>query len=113
MTNYVKSDLNDHYIWWNASFVQMEAGLMEIVRSLNINWIYDTYFSLYRAIHTWEKSGGNCTGGISGYPLQRRWTQTLILSMFSSLIPKQDVSATPFERHTFSRQHFERAEALV
>src|SRR6218665_2917510 len=83
----------------------MEAGLMEIVRSLNINWIYDTYFSLYRAIHTWEKSGGNCTGGISGYPLQRRWTQTLILSMFSSLIPKQDVSATPFERHTFSRQY--------
>jgi len=26
----------------------MEAGLMEIVRSLNRSWIYDTYFSLNR-----------------------------------------------------------------
>jgi len=22
-----KSDLTDHHIWWNTSFVQMEAGL--------------------------------------------------------------------------------------
>jgi len=33
----------------------MEAGLMEIVRSLNIIWIYDSYFSLYRPM-----SGGKC-----------------------------------------------------
>jgi len=36
----------------------MEAGLMEIVRSVNISWIYDTYFSLYRANHPGKKSGG-------------------------------------------------------
>src|SRR6218665_1970027 len=29
----------------------MEMGLMEIVRSLNGSWIYDSYFSLYRPIH--------------------------------------------------------------
>jgi len=38
----------------------MDAGLMEIVLSLNRSWIYDTYFSLYRPIHTGEKSGGKC-----------------------------------------------------
>jgi len=31
--------------------VQMEAGLMEIIWSLNRSGIYDTYFSLNRAIH--------------------------------------------------------------
>ena len=35
---------------------------MEIVRSLNRSWIYDTYFSLYRPIHSEEKSGGNVKG---------------------------------------------------
>ena len=29
----------------------MEVGLMEIVQSVNRNWIYDSYFSLYRPIH--------------------------------------------------------------
>src|SRR6218665_2935591 len=37
----------------------MEAGLMEIVRPLNRSWICDTYFTLYRAIHPGERSGGN------------------------------------------------------
>jgi len=32
-------------------FVETEAGLMEIVRSVNRSWIYDSYFSLYRPIH--------------------------------------------------------------
>ena len=41
-----KIDLNDPYIWWNMVFVETEAGLMEIVRSLNRSWIYDT-FSAY------------------------------------------------------------------
>src|SRR6218665_3064571 len=41
-------------------FVQMEAGLMQTVRSLNRSWIYDTYLSLYRAIHLGEKSRGKC-----------------------------------------------------
>src|SRR6218665_718635 len=41
----------------------MEAGLMEIVRSLNRSWIYNTYFSLYRAIHP----GRNVRGEMSGY----------------------------------------------
>src|SRR6218665_2130980 len=41
-------------------FVQREAGLMEIVRSLNRSWICDTSFGLYRAFHPGEKSGGKC-----------------------------------------------------
>jgi len=41
----------------------MEAGLMEIVRSLNRSWIYDTYFSLYRAIHPGGKVRGKYPGG--------------------------------------------------
>jgi len=36
---------------------------MEIVRSLNRNWIDDAYFSLYRPIHPGEKSGGEMSGG--------------------------------------------------
>ena len=41
----------------------MKAGLLEIVRSLNRSWIYDTYFSLCRAIHPGRKSGrGKCPG---------------------------------------------------
>jgi len=43
-------------------FVQMEAGLMEIVRFLNRSWIYDTYFSWYRLIHRGEKSKGKFPG---------------------------------------------------
>ena len=46
---------------------------MEIVWSLNRSWIYDTYFSLYRAIHSirgespGEMSGRNVRGEMSGY----------------------------------------------
>jgi|SRR6218665_818435 len=47
----------------------MEAGLMEIVRSLNKSWIYDTYFSLYRPIHLGEKSGGKRPGGTVQIPV--------------------------------------------
>ena len=36
---------------------------MEIVRSLNISWIYDTYFSLFRPIHSGEKVRGEMSGG--------------------------------------------------
>ena len=42
-------------------FVEMEAELMELVRPVNRRWIYDTYFSLYRAIHP-GKSPGECPG---------------------------------------------------
>ena len=41
----------------------MEAGLMEIVRSMNRSWIYDTYFSLYRAIHSVRNVRGEMSGG--------------------------------------------------
>jgi len=55
----------------------MEAGLMEIVRSLNRNWIYDTYFSLYRAIHPGRKvrgkCPGECPGEMSGYRSIWQW----------------------------------------
>jgi len=40
----------------------MEAELMEIVWSVNGSWIYDTYFSLYRAIHPEEKVRWKCLG---------------------------------------------------
>ena len=43
----------------------MEAGLTEIVRSVNRSWIYDGYFSLYRPIHP----GGNVRGGIVRIPV--------------------------------------------
>ena len=39
----------------------MEAGLIEIARSLNRSWIYDIYFSLYIAIHQ-EGSPGQMSG---------------------------------------------------
>ena len=38
--------------------------LMEIVRSLNRSWIYDTYFSLYKAIHPGESPGGISEGNV-------------------------------------------------
>jgi len=38
----------------------MEAGLMEIVQSLNRSWIDDIYFSLYRPIYPGEMFGGEC-----------------------------------------------------
>jgi len=37
-----KVDINDSYIWWKTFFVEMEVELMEIVRSVNRSWIYDT-----------------------------------------------------------------------
>src|SRR6218665_1110688 len=43
--------------------------LMEIIRSLNRSWIYETYFSLYRAIHPRRKSGGNVRGEMPLYPI--------------------------------------------
>ena len=43
----------------------METGLMEIVRSLNRSWTYDTYFSLY--IATCIHPGGKVRGEMSGY----------------------------------------------
>ena len=45
----------------------MEVGLWEIVRSVNRSWIYDTYFSVYRAFHPGERSGEMSGGGMSGY----------------------------------------------
>ena len=48
----------------------MTVGLMEIVRSVNRSWIYDTQFSLYRAFHPGGKSGGGkCPGELSEYHL--------------------------------------------
>ena len=43
----------------------MEVGLMEIVRSVNRSWIYDSHFSLYRPIHP---GGGKCPGELYEYP---------------------------------------------
>ena len=37
----------------------MKVVLMEIVRSVNRSWIYDTYFSLYRAFIRGKSPGGN------------------------------------------------------
>ena len=55
------NDLNDHYIWWNTFFVQMEPGLMEIVWSLEVRFL--TLISAYdRAIHVGEMSGYRWVG---------------------------------------------------
>jgi len=49
----------------------MEAGLMEIVLSVNRSWIDDAYFSLYRYIHPGGKVRGECPGGNVRIPLRR------------------------------------------
>jgi len=58
----------------------MEAGLIKIVRSLNINWTHDSYFSLRRPIH-----GGMAGGEMSG----RKCKDTL---------PRTDPCGTPIVR---------------
>jgi len=51
----------------------MEAGLMEIVRSVNRSWIYDSYFSLYRPIHPGGNvRGGKCPGRIVRIPVEHQ-----------------------------------------
>jgi len=50
----------------------METGLMEIVGALNISWIYDTYFSLYRAILPGKNPGGNVREEMSRYHNRQR-----------------------------------------
>jgi len=59
---------------------------MEIGRSLNRSWIYDTYFSLNRAIHPGEKSGEKCLGEMPGYPRLQQWLldATSVLTKFPS-----------------------------
>jgi len=57
-----KTDLIDPHIWWDTFSVQLEAGLMRIVRSVNRSWTESTYFSLCRPIHQ-RKSGGKCPWG--------------------------------------------------
>jgi len=51
----------------------MEEGLMEIVQALNRNWIYDSYFSLYRDIRPGEVTGGNCPDTILHIFFGRDW----------------------------------------
>jgi len=48
----------------------MEAGLIEVVLCLNGSWTHDSYFSLYRAIHSGEKSGKKCPEGNVRIPFQ-------------------------------------------
>jgi len=40
---------------------------MEIVRSVNRSWIYDSYFSLYRPMHPRGNVRGNCPGEFFEY----------------------------------------------
>src|SRR6218665_3174980 len=74
----------------------MEAGLMEIVRSLNRSWIYDTYFSLYRAIHPGEFGGGEMSGYLvkpMGFSLSCRYDICLVFQTIKSvcLLPVMDL----------------------
>jgi len=46
-----KTDLIDPHIWLNTFFVQMEAGLMKKVRTVNRSWTPDSYFSIHKPIH--------------------------------------------------------------
>ena len=54
---------------------------MEIVRSVNRSWIYDSYASLYRPIHPGEMSRGNCPNTIFDYKacVSKSYLVTLIL----------------------------------
>src|SRR6218665_3263311 len=69
-------------------FVQMEAGLMEIVRSLNSSWIYDTYFSLYRAIHPGKSRGKSSDTILKGRQLDRLSTLTKMACHTINLVLK-------------------------
>jgi len=77
----------------------MEAGSMKIVRSLNRDWIYDTYFSLYRAIHPGEKSGGNVQ--IPLITLQIDLSVNLV-AMPLYKIREWSVSITPPMKHNYN-----------
>src|SRR6218665_545568 len=65
----------------------MEAGLMEIVRSLNRSWIYDTYFSLglHRAIHPGGKVRGNVRIPIRSYFTSKHSAVFLFFLLFHQL----------------------------
>jgi len=43
-----KTDLTNPHICRSTFFVQMEAGLMKVVRCLNRSWTHDSSFSLCR-----------------------------------------------------------------
>ena len=74
----------------------MEAGLLEIVRSLNRSWIDDdTYFSLYRAIHPGKSSGGKCPGGDVRIPVNTVRVMTIINNIVTSPFSSQ-FSAYPY-----------------
>jgi|SRR6218665_1266557 len=85
----------------------MEVELMEIVRSVNVSWIDDTYFSLYRAFHPGGKSGGRvrgkCTGGNVRVPISYMnpficpaSTHPQILSSFQFLVTKSRFHQSSF-----------------
>src|SRR6218665_393951 len=63
----------------------MEVGLMDIVRSVNRSWIYDTWFSLYRAFHPGGKvRGGNIRGEMSGYQFSSIFLTHIFYLLISS-----------------------------
>ena len=58
---------------------------MEIVRSLNRSWIYDTYLSLYRAIHPGKKFGGEMSGYHTKHVDRATYTTSAHLIIFYAL----------------------------
>ena len=70
---------------------------MEIVRSLNRprSWIYDTYFTLYRAILRGESPGEMSGGMMSGYHTEQpriRLSMPFIIDLVSGLLCCYDLN---------------------
>ena len=96
----------------------MEAGLMEIVQPLNRSWIYDTYFSLCRAIHPGGKVRGKISGGgdvrIPYSTDDHRHmqigtgTSVCVCSQSHPMIDTDASRHTQADRHTDARRHTHR-----
>src|SRR6218665_1549663 len=80
----------------------MEVGLMDIVRSVNKSWIYDTYFSLYRAFHP----GGKVRGELSGYRLSHGRRLGPVFGWLKNHMTIQQNFSSKIFRMTFLEQHF-------
>ena len=72
---------------------------MEILLSVNRNWIYDSYFSLYRPIHPGEMSGREMSEGeLSEYHLECRphtWI-TGLLKIFGCPVEISEISVANY-----------------
>ena len=102
-----KIDLNDPYIWWKTFFVEMEVGLMEVVRSVNRSWIM-TLSSAYTELFILGKSsrGRKCPGEMSGYHLNERRLKSKAETRLQLMTPTDHFLETK-QWATLTRRSFE------